>query len=113
MSLTFTAEPVPLTVDKNGAVRVGGTRVTLDTVVGTFAQGCSPEEIVTQYSSLKLADVYAVVTFYLRHKKEVDEYLRQREEAAERIRGENERRYGSQAELRKKLLERRNQVPTT
>ena len=112
MSLTISAEPIPLTVDKDGVVRVGGTRVTLDTVVQTFAQGCSPEEIVAQYSALKLADVYAVVTFYLRQKKEVDEYLRQREELGERVRRDNEGRFGSQAALRKRLLERRNQVPT-
>lgn len=36
MSLTIVNEVLPLTVDVAGVVRVGGTRVTLDTVVAAF-----------------------------------------------------------------------------
>ena len=35
----------------------------------------TPETIVQRYSTLALADVYAVVTYYLRHRSEVEEYL--------------------------------------
>lgn len=42
MSLEIRAEPVPLKVDPYGVVRVGGTRVTLDTIVYAFRQGTPP-----------------------------------------------------------------------
>ena len=62
---TLIAEPPPLHEDQDGVVRVGGTRVTLDTVVEAYEEGATPEEIVLQYSSLKLSDVYATIGYYL------------------------------------------------
>ncbi len=62
MAFTINTEPVPLLTDKDGVVRVGGTRVTLDTVVAAFKEGATAEEIVQQYPSLELADVYAVIS---------------------------------------------------
>lgn len=106
MNLTISAEPIPLSVDSAGVVRVGGTRVTLDTVVGAFLDGGTAEEIVLQYPALKLADVYAVVTYYLRHKQEVDVYLSQRDAEAEEIRCKVEARWGNQG-IRERLLARR------
>ena len=53
MSLSITAEPIPLKMQPDGIVRVGETRVTLDTVVVTFKQGATAEEIVNQYPSLQ------------------------------------------------------------
>ena len=40
--------PLPLTVDEGGVVRVGKTRVTLDTLVAAFFDGATPEEIAQQ-----------------------------------------------------------------
>jgi uncharacterized protein (DUF433 family) len=57
MALMVEAEPLPIAADPNGVLRVGGTRVTLDTVVGAFNAGCAPEEIVLRYDSLRLDDV--------------------------------------------------------
>lgn len=54
---------------------MSGTRVTLGAVVELFNGGSSPEDIVQSYSSLALADVYAVITYYLRNRAEVDGYL--------------------------------------
>lgn len=67
---------VPLRIDQDGVVRVGPTRVTIDTVLGTFRLGASPEEIVRRYPTLRLADVYSVIGYYLRHQEVVDTYLR-------------------------------------
>ncbi len=36
MPLTFAADPVPLQEESTGTVRVGGTRVTLDTVLTRY-----------------------------------------------------------------------------
>jgi uncharacterized protein (DUF433 family) len=58
-------EPVPLAPDADGAVRVGGTRVTLDVVVRAFDEGASPEEVAQRHPSLVLADVYSVFTYFL------------------------------------------------
>ncbi len=99
-------ERVPIHTDADGVVRVAGTRVALDTIVGAFEAGATAEEIAQQYSSVPLVDVYSVITYYLRHKPEVDAYLREREEQAERVREEVERRFPS-AGLRERLLARR------
>ncbi len=74
MSLEITAEPVPLRADADAVVRVGGTRVTLDTVVAAFKDGATSEEIVNEYPSLRLPDVYSVLGYYLRRKDEVEAY---------------------------------------
>lgn len=106
MGLIIKASPVPLRTDKYGVTRVGKTRVPLDTVVYAFNQGASPEEIVLSYTTLDLADVYAVINYYLQSRAEVDAYLRRRETEAAQIRIENEKRF-PQRGIRKRLLARR------
>ena len=101
-----TIERVPIHTDADGVVRVAGTRVTLDTIVGAFDDGATAEEIAQQYSSVPLVDVYSVITYYLRHKPEVCAYLKTREERAERVRNDVQRRFPS-AGLRERLLARR------
>jgi uncharacterized protein (DUF433 family) len=86
MSLKIENEQVPLNVDSHGVIRVGGTRVTLDTVIAAFKEGATAEEIVCRYPTLHLADVYAVLSYYLRRKQEIETYLRQREHQSEQVR---------------------------
>jgi uncharacterized protein (DUF433 family) len=64
-------EPIPLRTDADGVIRIAETRVTLDTVVDTFMTGASPEEIAQDFPVLRLDDLYAVITYYLRHRDEV------------------------------------------
>ena len=106
MSLVIDAPPVPLRTDAHGVLRVGKTRVPLDTVVYAFNQGASAEEIVMSYPSLELGDVYAVVNYYLHNRIEVDAYLSQSETESARIREENEKRF-PQKGIRARLLARR------
>lgn len=106
MSLVIEAPPVPLRTDEQGVMRVGKTRVPLDTVVYAFNQGASPEEIVMSYPSLELGDVYAVVNYYLHNRAAVDAYLSQRETEAARIKDENEKRFPQEG-IRARLLARR------
>jgi len=63
---------VPLRVDGTGTIRIGKTRVILDLVIGAFHMGQPPEQIVQAYDALKLADVYAVIAYYLAHRTEID-----------------------------------------
>lgn len=106
MALTPTTEVIPLTVDAHGVLRVGNTRVTLDTVLAAFADGATAEEIVQQYPSLHLADVYSVIGYYLRHTSEIDAYLQQRRAQREAIRQQNEARFDPHG-VRDRLLARR------
>jgi uncharacterized protein (DUF433 family) len=85
-----TAESIPLSTDSQGTIRVGGTRVTLDTVVEVYQAGSTPEEIVRHFPTLQLADVYAVLTYYLRHQTDVDAYLHRRQEETDAIQREAE-----------------------
>jgi uncharacterized protein (DUF433 family) len=98
-------EPIPLTTDAHGVIRVAGTRVTLETVVDVFETGATPEEIAQDFPVLGLDDVYAVITYYLRHRKDVETYLRGRRALAEKIRWDIESR-SPQAGLRERLLAR-------
>ncbi len=111
MTLVLTAEPTPLATNIDGVIQVGKTRVTLDTVVNVFNQGMTAEEIVYRYSSLKLADVYATISFYLNHQQEVEEYLQQRRSQSHEIRKTNETRFDPQG-LRNRLLARQTEKST-
>lgn len=98
--------PVPLRADPEGVLRISGTRVTLDTVVASFDRGATPEEIATQYPSLQLPEVYAVIAYYLTHRTELEAYLSRRREQAALVRAENERRFPPHG-IRERLLARR------
>lgn len=75
---------VPLRTDDDGVIRVGRSRVTLQTVISDFNQGASPEEIAHRYPVLNLSQVYLVIGYYLENRQEVDEYVsRQRQLARE------------------------------
>jgi uncharacterized protein (DUF433 family) len=105
MALALTSQPVPLTLTDDGVIRVSGTRVSLDTIVAAFERGSSAEEIALQYSSLPLADIYAVLSFYLRHRQQVQKYLQERAEIAAAVRRDNERLHPSEG-IRERLLQR-------
>ncbi len=107
MSLVIVDTPVPLKTDTEGVVRVGKTRVTLDVVVTAFSAGATAEEIVYQFPSLQLADVYAVISYYLQRKQEIDAYLEQRQQLVEQVRQQNEARFDQEG-IRQRLLARQS-----
>ena len=111
MSLAIVDTPIPLKTDVDGVVRVGNTRVTLDTVITAFKEGATAEEMVSQYPSLLLADVYAVIGYYLQHQPEIEAYLSQRQQIANEVRIENETRFNQQG-IRERLLTRQSQGGT-
>jgi uncharacterized protein (DUF433 family) len=106
MSLPLAIEPLPLTTDADGAVRVGGTRVTLDTLVEAFHEGLTAEEMAQPYPSVALADIYAVIGYYLRRRTEVEAYLEERRQKAREVREWNEARTDPRG-IRERLLARR------
>ena len=106
MAIAFDAEPVPLRQDEHGDIRVGDSRVLLDLIVNAFESGATPETIVQMYPTVKLADVYGAITYYLRHRREVEDYLRQREQRADQVRKKIEARQPDVMEIRRRLLNR-------
>jgi uncharacterized protein (DUF433 family) len=98
---------LPLKVNKDGVARVGGTRVTLDTVVRAFLRGATAEEIAQQYPSLLLSDIYATISYYLQNRDEVEKYLEKRKKHGQTVRRENQKRF-DQSGIRERLLARKN-----
>lgn len=105
MSSATAAEHVPLATDAEGVLRVGGTRVTLDTIVAAYRKGDTPEQIAQDYPSLQTADIYAVIAYYLRHRNEVAAYLERRERQADAVRRKFQELFPS-AGLRERLQSR-------
>lgn len=65
--------------DEHGVLRVGGSRIMLDSVVAAFHDGHSAETIRQQYPAASLEEIYGAITYYLANASEVDEYLRRQE----------------------------------
>lgn len=109
MATTLQIQPIalPLKLDKTGVVRVGGTRVTLDTVVRAFVRGATADEIAQQYPSLMLADIYATISCYLQNQEDVDNYLEKRRRQAQAVKRENQKRF-DQSGIRERLLARKS-----
>jgi uncharacterized protein (DUF433 family) len=99
--------PLPLALSKDGVVRVGGTRVTLDTVVRAFSRGATAEEIAQQYPSISLSDIYATISYYLQNQAEVDKYLEGRRKHAQAVKRENQKGFDRKG-IRERLLARKN-----
>lgn len=106
MSTDIEKQTIPLGKDADGVLRVSGTRVTLETLVAAFQDGATPEEIAQQYASIPLADIYAVLGYYLNHRSSVDAYLRGRQADRAKIQMGNESRFGPNG-IRERLLSRR------
>lgn len=66
-----------------GALRVGDTRVSLDSIVYFYREGESPESIADNYPALTLEQIYGAIAYYLANKQEIDAWLAEGERAAE------------------------------
>ena len=70
--------------DEHEVLRVEGTHVHVHYVLWQYMQGESPEQIIRHYTTLTLADVYAVIAYYLQNREEMDEFYRKAEGEEER-----------------------------
>ena len=101
-----TIATIPLSMDQSAVLRVGDTRVSLDSVIYAFQDGATPEEIVQQFTTLGLANVYSVIGYYLQNRAEVEEYLKRRTAERAELKKEIEARFDPIG-LRDRLLARR------
>lgn len=91
---------LPLKTDADGTIRVSGTRVTLYTILSAYQRGDTPQAIHEGFPSVPLADIYAVIAYYLAHQDELDDYLHEIDTASERLRETWEGRYTPEQKAR-------------
>jgi len=66
---------------------IAGTRVSLDSVVFAFLDGLSPETIAAEcFPVLTLEQVFGAITYYLAHRAEIDEHLKDADKHFELLR---------------------------
>jgi uncharacterized protein (DUF433 family) len=88
---------------------VSKARVSLDSIIHHFKLGATAEQIVQNFPSLSLGDVYSSIAYYLTHRPEIEEYLQQQETEANALQEqlESTSTYQSEiAELRSRILGR-------
>ena len=105
MAIALEPLTLPLQEDEHGVLRVTGSRVPVDLLIYAYRNGATAEEMVLDYPTLKLADIHAVLSFYLLNQADVDAYLETQEvlseEAYQKVVNES-----PEAELRKRLRAR-------
>lgn len=92
---------------EHGALRIGDTRVSLDSVYYRYMDGASPEEIAEMFPAISLAEVYGTIGHILANREAMDEYIRQGEIHAEKVQAMIEEKYGDRMqEFKERLRER-------
>lgn len=102
-----TTQAVPLTQWEDGSIRVKDTRLLIDMIIYPHLRGECPEEIFESFPCdyYTVADIYAVIAYYLANKEKLDKYLAQREKKAGELWKKIEAN-PKQKEHREKLRER-------
>lgn len=112
MNLTFDEIRVPVQVWEDGSVRVGGSRVTLATVLYAFNGGAKPESLLEMFPGIDLADAYHLFGYYLARSDEVAEYLGKCDDEWDRVKAEIDAQPG-QRELRERIRARWKEMGLT
>jgi len=105
VQLEFKVSAPPFRWDEAGGIRIGQSRVTLDSILVAYHHGATPEEIAIQFSVLQLEDVYSTIAYYLSHRHEIDSYLEKRQHQAQQIRQQLSQKHNL-VDLRERLLTR-------
>ena len=54
---------------------ISASRVSLDSIVYAFQQGCTAEAIAQSFPAISLDQVYGAIAYYLGCRQEIDDYL--------------------------------------
>ncbi len=106
MTLAFTTMSHPFREDVDGVIRIGATRVTLETVVAAYDQGSTPDEIALRYPVLDLAQVYTTIAFFLANEADLRKYVLDQGAGSAAARQESDQR-PAVAALRERLRARK------
>ncbi len=105
--MTETIETISLTKTDDGTIRIGKTRVALESLIHHFSLGATAEEIAQKFPALTLAEIYGVISYFLSNAEEVAKYVLQQEAESDSIQIEVENKYQSKTkELRERILAR-------
>ena len=103
-------DTVPLVQWEDGSIRVRNSRVTLETIVIRSRMGDTVERIHSGYPTVLVSQIKQILAWYFDNKAEVDEYIQQGEEEAERIWQRIESQPGYKKVSREELLRRKAQL---
>src|SRR4051794_11888144 len=104
--MTLAPPPASLRLDDSGTIRIGSSPVTPDTVVAAFPAGATPEQLVQDFPTLDLGDVYAAIGYYLHNRAQIDDYIASGRRQAEEFRRQSPGLYPT--DVRRRLLARRD-----
>jgi uncharacterized protein (DUF433 family) len=96
--------------ERDGNYSVGGTRISVDSIVYAFRRGESPETICQNFELLRLEEVYGAIAYYLANRPEIDAYLMRQNEKWEEGRRNAE---PLPVTLRERLIRTRDELHTT
>lgn len=82
--MNFTDTPL-LTRWPNGAIRLTGSRVALEIIVGKIQEGLTAEEINDCFPSVSVEHIAGVMVWYQDNQAATDEYIRAVEAEGERL----------------------------
>ncbi|MEK7764218.1 MAG: DUF433 domain-containing protein [Nitrospirota bacterium] len=101
--------PDLLTLTPEGSIRIAGTRIAIESIIQSFRDGATPEEICQDFPALSLAQVYDVLAVYLTYQAEVEAYLQKQAQDTAAIRQELQTRHAAfLSNLRQRLATRRS-----
>jgi uncharacterized protein (DUF433 family) len=79
-------QTTPLILGDDGTIRIKGSRVSLEIIVRQFKQGATAEQLLEDFPSLTLRDIYGAIYYYLDNTEAVEDYMRQQEDSAAEMR---------------------------
>jgi uncharacterized protein (DUF433 family) len=91
-----------LTQDTDGWIHIVGHRIGLEHLVHYYLEGYSPEMLACEYPTLRLAEIYKVIAFYLENREEVDSYISREQKQLDELK-RVAKKGPSLAELRQRL----------
>lgn len=107
MDVLETIQTIKLAKTSDGTIHIGETRVALESVVHHFSLGATAEQIAQKFPSLKLAEVYGVISYFLDNHEEVAKYVLRQESDSDTVQSETESKFQSEiSALRQRILAR-------
>ena len=114
METLETTQSPNLTRTADGTLRIGATRVALESVIHHFKLGATAEEVAHKFPALQLAQVYSVFAYFLNNQAAVEQYLQAQETASDELQARIEACCQSDAEkMRARILARWEQAHIT